>query len=295
VQTCVIVNPSARGEKAEAFCSRLSALMSDCVFCRTTAQGEARSLAAKAVREGFGAIIAAGGDGTANEVANGIADVPQGLASVRLGVLPLGTINVFARELGMPLNLAAAIKTLARGRERSIDLGRAQYHGANGAASRCFVQLGGAGIDSRAVELVKWDLKKRFGRVSYVLAGLMALGEAQPTIMAEGDGSASGQLVLIGNGRFYAGSFEIFPNASLQDGLLDLCVLPRVTSWRAAQAMLGLATLQPLRFGASLHYRWRTVTLRSASPVSLQLDGEPAGKLPVTLSVMPKALRVIVP
>jgi diacylglycerol kinase (ATP) len=138
-------------------------------------------------------------------------------------------------------------------------------------------------------------LKKKTGPLAYIVAGLQALRETQPVITVEGAHPASGELVMLGNGRFYGGSFELFPGASLRDGLLDVCVLPNVTPWRAMQAALGMATGRVQRFWPSRYFRSATVTLRSSSRVCLQLDGEFVGELPVTFSVLPLALRVIVP
>jgi YegS/Rv2252/BmrU family lipid kinase len=295
VQTCLIFNPSAQGQKAAAFRSRLASLYPNCVVRLTRAPGDARQLAAQAARDGFGTIIAVGGDGTANEVVNGMADVPQALVSVRLGIFPLGTINVFARELGLPRDLAGAARTLMAGREMSIDLGRVEFIADGRSQCRHFLQLAGAGLDARAVELVSWELKKRTGPVAYAVAALKALKEAQPVVNVEGAGTHSGQLVLLGNGRFYGGSFEVFPGASLRDGLLDVCVMPKVTAWRPVQLALGLATGSVHRFWEARHFRSATVTLRSSARVGLQLDGEYAGELPATFSLLPQALRVIVP
>jgi diacylglycerol kinase (ATP) len=295
VQTCLIFNPCAQGQRAEGFRSRLDSLFPQSIVRRTGAPGEARQLAAQAVREGFATIIAAGGDGTANEVVNGMADVPQGLASARLGIVPLGTLNVFARELGLPRDLSGAARTLAAGREMSMDLGRVELTVGGQRQGRHFLQLAGAGLDARAVELVSWALKKKTGPLAYIAAGLNALGEKQPVITVEGANAAAGELVLLGNGRYYGGSFEVFPEASLRDGCLDVCVLPRVTAWSCLQALLGMATGRLQRFWPSRHFRSPSVTLRSAERVGLQLDGEFAGELPVTFSVLPLALRVVVP
>jgi diacylglycerol kinase family enzyme len=138
-------------------------------------------------------------------------------------------------------------------------------------------------------------LKKKTGPLAYVVAALKALRENHPVIDIQGAGPDSGQLVLLGNGRFYGGSFEVFPGASLRDGLLDVCVLPTVSFWRPLQLALGMASGQVHRFWASRHFRCATLTLRSSSRVGLQLDGEYAGELPATFSVLPQALRVIVP
>jgi len=95
------------------------------------------------------------------------------------------------------------------------------------------IQLAGAGLDSRAIELVDWQLKKKMGAASYVVAGIQALLENQPRIVARGATELSGELVLIGNGRFYGGSFTLFPKATLQDGLLHVLMVPKVTWLRA--------------------------------------------------------------
>jgi len=295
VQTCVIFNPSARGEKAEAFCAGLESHFPNCVCWRTGQAGQARDLAAKAVRGGFQTIIAAGGDGTVNEVVNGIGDVPGGFDSTHFGVLPLGTVNVFARELGFPRQPAAAVSVLKQGKTTAIDLGLVEYTVDGSPRRRFFIQLAGAGLDSRAIELVSWELKKKLGPVAYVVAGLKAMREPQPVIMANNGKVVSGELVLIGNGRFYGGSFAAFPTATLHDGLLHVCVLPKVTWPRLMAVALGFLTGHLYRFCSALQFSPSSVTLTSASRVILQLDGENACELPATLSVRPKALRVIVP
>ena len=188
----------------------MRALYPGCALRRTGAPGEARRLAAQAVREGFATIIAAGGDGTANEVVNGMADVPQGLALVRLGLLPLGTVNVFARELRLPRQLPAIVRILAAGREMTMDLGCVEFGAGGDSQRRYFLQLAGAGIDARAVELVSWALKKKAGPLAYVAAGLRAMREAQPLIAVEGPDPMSGELVLVGNGRLLRRQLRVF-------------------------------------------------------------------------------------
>ncbi|HEY3864388.1 MAG TPA: diacylglycerol kinase family protein [Verrucomicrobiae bacterium] len=295
MQTCLIFNPSARGQKAQAFRAQLGPLFPDCAIFETNGPGDARRLAAQAVRNGFATVVAVGGDGTANEVVNGLADVPRGLSLARLGLVPLGTINVFARELGLPRNLAGVARTLATGRELAIDLCRAEFTAGGRPEIRHFLQLAGAGLDARAVELVNWELKKAAGPLAYVAAGFRALRETQPLITVEASETITGQIALLGNGRYYGGSIEVFPGASLRDGLLDVCVLPTVNGWRPVQGVLGLATGRVHRFWEARHLRSAAVTLRGAGRVGLQLDGEYAGELPAKFSVLPQAVRVIVP
>lgn len=122
VRTCVIFNPAARGDKARHFRRHLDEIGGQAALKATTAPGDARRLAAEAVGEGFDLVVAAGGDGTANETLNGLGDIPDGFARARFGVLPLGTVNVFARELKIPLRIEPAWEVLRSGRETRIDL-----------------------------------------------------------------------------------------------------------------------------------------------------------------------------
>jgi diacylglycerol kinase (ATP) len=297
VRTCVIFNPVARGNQARRFRRRLEAMDGQCALKATTAPGDARRLAAAAVREGFDLVVAAGGDGTVNEVLNGLGDAPDGFARARLGVLPLGTVNVFARELALPMRLGRAWEVLFHGREIRIDLPCAAFTDAQGASRRqYFAQLAGAGMDARAIELVDWEHKKIAGPLAYFIAGLKALRETKPKIIVRADGrEVAGELVLVGNGRFYAGSYEVFPGADLRDGQLDLCIFPRInwlTFLRCAPGLLGRRKL-PER--AVQRLRAATFELAGASPAAFELDGEWAGRLPANFSVEPGRLRVMAP
>ena len=296
MRTCVIFNPAAKGNKARHFRHELERIGAECALKPTGGPGDARRLAAVAVGEGFENVVAAGGDGTVNEVLNGIGDAPEGFARSRLGVMPLGTINVFARELVLPFGLKAAWGVIRQGREKRIDLPRVEFARPGGREGRYFAQLAGAGLDARAVELVQWSLKKKIGPLAYVLAGLNALRETPPRITVAGDGgSATGELVLIGNGRLYGGSFHIFPQADLINGRLDVCVFPRARLSTVIRC--GLPLLLRGRLPASTYeaFQATSFTLSSATPTPLEADGELIGHLPATFSVRPAGLRVIVP
>src|SRR3954453_5469686 len=134
---CVIFNPTARGEKALRFREHLDSLSNECALKPTSGPGAGRSLAAETVREGFETIVAAGGDGTVNEVLNGICDGADGSKRARFGVLPLGTINVFAKELNLPSRIGDAWQIIKGGNETVIDLPYAEFS-ANGLPQKRF-------------------------------------------------------------------------------------------------------------------------------------------------------------
>lgn len=296
VRTCVIFNPAARGDKARHFRRHLDEIASQGALKATAAPGDARRLATEAVADGFDCIVAAGGDGTVNEVLNGIGDQADGFARTRLGVLPLGTVNVFAREIGLPLRIDLAWKTLQQGRERRLDLPCVEFS-ANGVRRRqYFVQLAGAGLDARAIELVTWPLKRKFGPLAYVIAGVKALRSPLSRITARVDGqNATGELVLVGNGRFYGGPLEIFPGADLCDGLLDICVLPRANWLSLLRCLPGLLARRRLPARAVQRFRTSAFELTGDTSASFELDGEWAGNLPATFSIARGQLRVAVP
>jgi YegS/Rv2252/BmrU family lipid kinase len=295
MKICVIFNPTARGEKARHFQAHLTALSTQCLLKPTSAPGAGRALAAEAVQQGFATIVAAGGDGTVNEVLNGIGDVPDGFQRARLAVLPLGTVNVFAKELGMPPKVQAAWNLIREGREAKIDLAEATLTTLGQPCRRYFVQMAGAGVDTRAIELVDWEQKKRLGLFAYIVAGIKAMGEAKPRIVVtDGRQELDGEQVLIGNGQFYGGRYRLFPAADWRDGLLEVSVLPRASWGRLMRGACGLFLGRLYTVGGVRHLRAETLRLSSTGSVAFQVEGENVGHLPVAIAVRPQALRVIV-
>jgi diacylglycerol kinase (ATP) len=296
VRICVIFNPTARGEKSRHFRRHLDMIGAECALKQTAAAGGARPLAAEAIREGFDIVVAAGGDGTLNEVLNGIGDVPDGFERIGLGVLPLGTVNVFAKEIGLPMRLQQAWDVLRQGREARIDLPGVSYAGKNAVERRYFAQLAGAGLDARAIELVDWELKKRLGPFAYIWAGFVAMrGPASQITAANGKESATGELVLVGNGRFYGGRYRLFPHADLRDGLLEVCVFPRASVGTILRCLPMFVAGQALPSGVAKCFQTDTFTLSSPTQTPVEVDGESIGHLPATFSMERGRLRVIVP
>lgn len=274
----VIFNPAARGEKSQRLRRFLESKAGPGVtLAPTQCAGDATRLAANA--SDCDLIVAAGGDGTINEIVNG-------MGRAMLGILPMGTVNVFAHELNIPRNMEAAWSVIEAGHSRTIDLGCTEAAG----KLRTFVQLAGVGFDARAVRAASWELKKKIGPLSYVWAGLKVLHEPASQLEVNG---LKGVAVFIGNGKFYGGRFRLFPEARLDDGMLDVCVFERcryVDLLRYGQAILRGAHPKL----AGVHYfQANEILCNSVTP--FELDGEDAGDAPVRFSVKPRALRVIVP
>lgn len=294
VRACVIFNPAAKGHKAQRFRRALDRLAREVTLRQTAAPGDARRLAAQATQEGFDTIIAAGGDGTVNEVLNGIGTVPDGFTHARLGVLPVGTVNVLARELGIPLRLEAAWAALLAEKERRIDLPCFTYDTAAGRQQLYFVQLAGAGLDSRALELVSLALKQKIGALAYVVAGLRALtNHPGPLTVTDAAHNLTGDLILIGNGRKYGGNFDLFPAANLSSGRLDVCVFPKAGWWILLRCGLSLLLANRLPEDAVIRFQSTSFQLTSPQPLHFEVDGELAARLPARVTIEPGGLRIL--
>jgi YegS/Rv2252/BmrU family lipid kinase len=295
VRICVIFNPTAKGDKARNFRKQLGEF-GDAEMRATTHAGAAREMAKAAVEEGFETIVAAGGDGTLHEVVNGIGDAANGCERCKFGVIPLGTVNVFALELGIPFKLREAWQIVRAGKERRIDLPEATFRVGEETRVRRFLQMAGAGWDARAVELVSWKLKKRIGRFAYVWAGLGALNPPKaPVVVRGGKDSETGDFILVGNGKFYAGKFPFLYKADLSDGHLDVTVFPKFQWASLAGNVMNFVFGRYFRPGCQPYFHATTLDITSDAVTPLQLDGELVGHLPARVTVLPKALRVIVP
>ena len=295
----LIFNPTASGDKARALRAELDELSAECVLMPTEAPGHAEELAEAAVEDGCEVLVAAGGDGTLQEVSNGLVRHPEGLTRTALGVLPLGTVNVMARELGIPLDFDAAWRIIQRGHQRAIDLPWMEFEIDGETKRRCFPALGGAGMDARACELVGWELKKRSGQLAYIVAGFQAVSEEMPSfcVAANGQVIKSAQLIMLGNGHMYGGPFDVFPQASLDDGKVDAIVAETVSGWRAAEYAHAIltGTLPSLEGIHYLQAAEMELVPNDGERVVVQLDGDAMGQLPAKISVQPRALRMVVP
>lgn len=290
----IILNPAARSERAARLQDRLAAMAPEAEIRITLFQGDAERIAREAAGEGFSRIVAAGGDGTINEVVNGI--MASGRPEVELGILPVGTMNVFAVELGIPLNAPeAAWEIIRRGDIRTIDLPACTTK----SGSRCFVQLAGAGLDAEVVRRTTRESKKALGPLSYLLSLAHVSGARPPTIRIESaEGSSrSGSFVLLGNGRFYGGPFRFFRDGSPTDGLLDVLVFQNQTPWDLLRYMHAIMTGQQTNLSDVEYFQTASLHLKAGEgeEVPYELDGEMSGFLPGTFALRPGGLPVLAP
>ncbi len=257
----------------------------------THAAGDARRLAREAVEQGINVVIAIGGDGTINEVIQELAG-----SETALGVIPSGTVNVWAREVGIPLDYAGARDVLISGQTRSVDLGKIN--------DDYFLLMVGIGIDGEVTHAVEKKTAKRFGVLGYLFVGTW-LGLGYPafrTILQMDDQviKTTPIQIVIGNTQLYAGAIKYTWQAKCDDGLLDVCIVRK--SSMLGRIIVGISFL--LRHKE--RKRWvryetgATIKIHTRKPVAVQIDGDPKGytahgRVPTIVSVAPGALKVIVP
>jgi len=283
--TCVILNPTARSERARRWQERVSSICTDAILCATSHPGEAEKLARNAVREGFERIVAAGGDGTINEVVNGIAG-----SDAALGLLPMGTMNVFATELGLPsYDLNRCWEIIKAEHTRLIDL-----PSANG---KHFVQLAGVGLDAQVVKETSLALKRNFGPLSYLFSAAQIAGRQPPRLLIESENAVTdeGSFILIGNGRRYGGPFPFFKHALIDDGLLDVLVFKRLGYLEIIKYLQNVIFTSDITLPEVEYFQTRRLRVSSEEEVPVEIDGELVGICPVEFELSEQRLKVLAP
>ena len=284
-KTLIILNPAAHSERAQRKQARVAALAQDCRVCTTTYTGEAEAMARRGVQEGFEKIVAAGGDGTVNEVVNGLAGT-----GTTLGLLPIGTMNVFATELGLPVHDLDRCWSIVQGENtRDVDLPKAnQKH---------FVQLAGVGLDAQVVKETSAQLKRNFGPLSYLISAAQVAARQPPRLFIQSEDASidEGSFVLVGNGRLYGGPFPFFKHAALDDGLLDVIVFKRLGYLEIIKYLQDVVFSSEIRVPEVEYFQTCRLRVESDQMVPVEVDGELVGNCPVEFCLQERSLRVLVP
>lgn len=281
----IILNPAARSAKAKAMHKKVSTLSGQAVIRATKEPGDAQAIARDGVKEGFETIVAAGGDGTINEVVNGIAG-----SDVRLGVLPAGTMNVFAAELGLPAgSLKRCWEIIEREQTRTVDLAKVNRH--------YFVQMAGVGLDAQVVEETSWEAKKNFGPLSYIFSAAQIAGRKPPKlrVLPRDAEPVEGSFVLVGNGRFYGGPFAFCREAKIDDGLLDVLVFQNLGYLDIIRYLQGIAFGTHVRMKDVVYLKSHAFRVVCDEPIPVEADGEVVGRVPVTFRISRHKLTVLAP
>jgi len=288
-KTCIIVNPAAGGGKPERKLSKISRWLErhdlDHEIVIAQAPGDATRIARESAVKGTGTVVAVGGDGTVHEVVNGIAGT-----DVALGILPLGTENVLAKELGIPFNIRDAVSLIARRPTLQIDLGKV--------GNRHFALMAGVGFDAQVVSNLHPYMKRQFSRFSFVFAGMTTFSRYSPRSVEIRINGAEIRTcawqVLVSNSSIFAGGVRVTPTASITDGRFDVCVF--ADDNRASFFGKVVRTALYRRFPEESIQTFQTTQLciQSTDPLPVQIDGEAMSLDRLDFSIQPQALKVIV-
>ena len=282
----IIFNPKARSQKGGRVLRFMMKHANRFALYATNSGEEARELAARFAADGEPVVIVAGGDGTLNEVVRGLAG-----SDTVLGILPAGTMNVFAREMGIPFaSLERAFEVIENGFTREVDLFEA-----NGIP---FVQMAGVGFDAMVIEETTWESKKMLGPLAYLLAAARVLGEKPPQMRVTlADGRVvEGVAVLTGNGSRYGGPFPFFRMADNHDSKLDVLVYKEAGYRLVLDSLRGLALGGIDLMDSVEYFQTESFTVEADREVPVEVDGELAGRFSKIRFVETSShLRVLAP
>jgi YegS/Rv2252/BmrU family lipid kinase len=295
-RTLVVLNPAAGQDEP----SRTRRLLGGAFAVRgasfdlveTSGAGDAERAARRAAQLGYRAVVAAGGDGTVAEVVSGLAGT-----GVPLGIIPLGTANQVAGNLGLPPDIERAVEVVVHGAAVPMDVGQLED-------GRYFALIAGAGWDAEVMAAATRELKDRWGFWAYLYAALrrsIAPPAALFRITADGECfEVRAATVLVANvGHLFhellPGELQIAPAASYSDGLLDVCIFAPRTLPDVATVLWKVARRRYLGDDRMLYLQAREIRIEADPPVFTQVDGDPAGETPLVARAIAGGVRVLVP
>jgi len=241
---------------------------------------------AEGAKNKYDMVIAAGGDGTVNEVINGIIG-----SKIPLAIIPFGSTNVLALELGIPFNASKASELIVRGKKLKIDLGYAK----TSQEARYFSMMVDVGFIPKLIEGINPEVKKRFGNIAYLFSGIRQLLTYKwQNIHVDHKYHSVGYFVIVSNSKDYGGEFQITDRASITDGLLDLVVINRKSRWKIVKIVSSVSSGKSNTFFRGEYNQIKKAHIYSKHKMLVQVDGELIGTTPVDVKVAPKALTVMV-
>lgn len=294
-RAAIIYNPVARAlSRRRHLLERSAAVLAhqdiETRLVPTTAPGSASSQVRQQIEDGCDLILAAGGDGTINDVANGMLH-----SGVPLAVLPGGTANVLAREMRLPTNMEHAASLVHQLKPHRMAVGSLRFQGAE---QRGFVCMAGAGLDADIISRLNLDLKAAAGKLAYYVCGFAQVLRTLPEFEVIVDGKRHvASFALISRVRNYGGDLEIARGASLFRNDFEVVLFRGTKALTYLPYLVGVTLGQAARMNGCTILYGRTVTCQrpSGEPVYVQVDGELAGALPFTAEIVPDALTLLVP
>lgn len=300
--TLAIINPcsgsGATGRRIDEIDAKLNESLGPVEVRITSARRDAEEIARKSAESGVRRIVVAGGDGTASEVASGL--LASGRADeVELGLLALGTGGDLARSLGLPRDLDAAIRGLARPTTRRIDAGRIDFQDLDGEPVVAhFLNVGSFGVSGLTDLLVECSPRIFGGSVAFAIAAIRSFFEYRPastSLRVDGElvhrGAVS--LVAVANGRSFGGGMKIAPSARLDSGIFDVVIVNDMSRFALLRKFPKIFSGRHVHDPVVSCHRGRTVEA-AASPgtLLLDIDGEPLGTLPALFEILPRAITL---
>lgn len=301
-----VVNPNAANGKLRSHWPRIAEqaeqLLGPIAWRLTERQGHATELAREAARAGHRLVVSVGGDGTNNEVVNGLLEDDQPLADdLVLGFVPYGTGGDLRRSLGMTGDLASHLQRLREGRDLAVDIGRIDFVTEDGGAGkRYFLNIASAGISGLVDLHVNKSSKRLGGRVSFLMATLKALKDYKyPEISVQVDDgpivTCPTSTVVVANACYFGGGMKVAPGARMDDGQFEVVVTRKAGLLDSAVGLRDLYRGEHLRHDFVSHQQGRVVSVQAAAPdeqIYLDVDGEVPGLCPATFTLLDKRLKL---
>jgi diacylglycerol kinase (ATP) len=286
----LISNPEAQGtteKKIKQACLFLESRGYDVESLSTQRRGDAENLAKESVKKSPAFIIAAGGDGTLNEVANGIAG-----SKIPMAILPFGTTNVLSKELAIPEDVGGALEAAVTRTPKTVSLGKIDSPDAS-FIPRYFILMAGIGYDGETVLGINKTLKKHSGKGAYIYSGIRTLLGFHPSELAFNiDGKTYyGYSAIVGKASKYGGNFAVTPDAHLTDPALYVCLFHGGTGRDILRYVFGIALKIHLKFRDVKYLKAENIEISGKAHV--QIDGDYFGTTPVRIGIAKDMIRLI--